>query len=123
MDVLCRRTFTGHATHETFEVIVYHPKMISADEWTCHVDIASANHTDKVDVSGVDALQVIALSGDHIRTRLIELSPELTWNDMSIEMAFPESIPMYLGREFYNEVKVDIDRRLQEYVEKGSRDE
>lgn len=117
MEIVARRVLATSDGRAICEVFIAKPTQLSADEWRCEFEIRSAGATKTGYACGADSVQALMLSFDGIRQELFAYEPDLSWNGLSIDLAFPRTIPIIMGNDFYRETEEQIDARIERFVD------
>ena len=121
MEIIARRTLTTSDGRSTCEVVISKPTQQSADEWRCDFEIRVATATKADYACGADSVQALMLSFDGIRRELSALEPALLWEGMPIALAFPRTIPISMGDEFYREIENHLDAKIESFIDDRSK--
>lgn len=117
MEIIARRALATSDGRAICEVVIGKPTQQSADEWRCDFEIRSATSMKTGYACGSDSMQALMLSFDGIRQELSAYEPELSWDGMSIDLAFPRTIPISMGDDFYREIEKHIDAKIESLID------
>ncbi len=120
MEIIARRTLTTSDGRPTCEVVISKPTQQSVDEWRCAYEIRGATATKAGYACGADSVQALMLSFDGIRRELSTYEPELSWEGIPIDLAFPRTIPISIGDDFYREIEKHIDAKIESFLDDRS---
>lgn len=120
MEIIARRTLTTSDRRSTCEVVISKPTQQSADEWRCDYEIRGATATKAGYACGADSVQALMLSFDGIRQELSAHQPEVFWDGMTVDLAFPRTIPISIGDDFYREIEKHIDAKIESFIDDRS---
>jgi hypothetical protein len=122
MEIIAHRVLTTSDDRVACEVVIGKPTQQGAEEWRCEFEIRSASATKTGYACGADSVQALMLCFDGIRKELSALEPALLWEGMPIDLAFPRTIPNFMGDGFYREIEQHIDAKIERFIEdRGSR--
>jgi hypothetical protein len=121
MEIIARRALTSLDGLAAGEVVIGKPTQQGADEWRCDFEIRSVSATTTDHACGADSVQALMLSFDGIRQALYAFDPGLCWEGMPIDLAFPRTIPISMGDEFYREIESHIDAKIEGFVDDRSK--
>ncbi len=121
MEVIASRVLADPVTGSEFHVSVAKPVQKSADEWIGEFTVSSPRGASSGYAYGSDAIQALMLCMDAIRQELSRYPEALHWNGLSLDLAFPKTLPIVLGEDFYYKVESHVEDEIEKYVEAASR--
>lgn len=117
MEVIASRVLADPVTGSAFHVSVAKPVQHSLDEWICEFSISSQRGQSSGHAYGNDAIQALMLCMDAIRAELSQYPEALQWNELPLALAFPRTLPVALGDEFYFKVEGLVEDEIAKHVE------
>lgn len=120
MEIIARRTLTTSDGRSTCEVVISKPTQQTVDEWRCDYEIRGAMATKAGYACGADSVQALMLSFDGVRRELTAYQPEVFWEGLPIDLAFPRTIPISIGDDFYREIEKHIDAKIEKFIDDRS---
>ena len=121
MEVIASRVLVDPVTGSEFHVSVAKPAQKSAIEWICEFSVSSPSGPSSGYACGGDSIQALMLCMDAIRNELSRYPEELNWDGLPLALAFPRTLPISLGEEFYYNIESQVEHEIGKYVDAASK--
>jgi hypothetical protein len=116
MDVIATRQLHDLESNTALTVSIGRPIQRDEAEWMCEFDLSCADFAKQGQIYGADGIQALQLCLEAIREELLRLGKRYSWNDLAVELAFPQTLPIVLGDAFYRKLSLLIEQEVHKFV-------